>query len=43
MWRTYIIGPDRQRAREFYAPNLDHAFHLARLRFGSLTLTTYTD
>lgn len=42
-YRTYIIGPDRERAKAYYAPSLDWAFRNARqLDFGlSFALNCY--
>lgn len=41
-YRVFLIGPTVAKAREFYAPGLLAAFHLARVTdFGSATLTCY--
>lgn len=43
VWRYYSIGKNHDDWGIFYAPDLLHAFHLARqLRYGSVTLICYS-
>jgi len=42
-WRYFTIGPTKhpELSRVFYAPDLNAAFHHARLTWGSRTLTCF--
>lgn len=39
--RYWIIGTNFGPSAKFYADSMGHAFHLARLRWGSATLHCY--
>jgi hypothetical protein len=40
-WKHFIIGPSKEHATRFYAPDLTSALHAARGFFGTDTLQCY--
>jgi len=40
-WKHFIIGPSKEHATRFYAPDLTTALHAARGFFGTDTLQCY--